>query len=109
MEVRSLIARCNDRAGGITGGDTVIIRLQIKMYRSGDRRGYPTDEREITVEVGLVGDEAKYHSLTKHGLIPDNVYGAVFTGKFSPLGGYIALFLRHRQQEKVFGGRKAGG
>ena len=88
MEVRSLIARCNDRAGGMTGGDTVIIRLQIRMYRSGDRRGYPTDEREITVEVGLVGDETKYHSLIKHGLIPDNVYGAVFTGKFSPLGGY---------------------
>ena len=40
-----------------------------------------------TSEVGLVGEESKFQTLLKHGLIPDDAYGNVFTGKFTPQGG----------------------
>ena len=88
-EVREVISKCNDRAGKVTDGDTVIIQFEsIKMYKSGDRRDNPTETRNITLEVGLAGQEGKFRSLLKHGLVSDDVHGAVFTGKFTPKGGY---------------------
>ena len=89
QEVREVISKCNDRAGKVTDGDTVIIQFEsIKMYKSGDRRDNPTETRNITLEVGLAGQEGRFHSLLKHGLVSDDVHGAVFTGKFTPKGGY---------------------
>ena len=88
-EVREIISNCNDRAGKVTGGDIVIIQFEsIRMYQSGDRRDNPTEKRNITLEVGLAGREGKFHSLLMHGLVSDDVHGAVFTGKFTPKGGY---------------------
>eukprot|EP00964_Phaeocystis_antarctica_P163728 scaffold140442_cov199-Phaeocystis_antarctica.AAC.1 len=58
------------------------------MYKTEDRRGFPTDKRDITVEVGLVGEESKFQALLKHGLITDDICGVVLTGKFTPHGGY---------------------
>ena len=79
-EVREIISNCNDRAGKVTGGDIVIIQFEsIRMYQSGDRRDNPTEKRNITLEVGLAGREGKFHSLLMHGLVSDDVHGAVFT------------------------------
>ena len=87
-EVKGIIWRANQRAGNITGGDTAIIRFETMMYKTDDRRGFPTDKRDITVEVGLVGEESKFQALLKHGLITDDICGVVLTGKFTPHGGY---------------------
>ena len=36
----------------------------------------------------VAGEENNYHSLFSHGLITDDIQGVVFTGRFTPQGGY---------------------
>ena len=89
-EVKALISGHNKHRGNVlTNGETAIIQTKpIAMYKGSDRRTTPSDERSFLVEVGMVGEENNYHSLFSHGLITDDIQGVVFTGRFTPQGGY---------------------
>ena len=89
-EVQALISTYNKHRGNmLTSGETAIIQTKsIPMYKGSDRRTTPSDERSFLVEVGMVGEENNYLSLFSHGLITDDIQGVVFTGRFTPQGGY---------------------
>ena len=89
-EVQALISGYNKHRGNmLTNGETAIIQTKsIPMYKGSDRRTTPSDERSFLVEVGMVGEENNYLSLFSHGLITDDIQGLVFTGRFTPQGGY---------------------
>lgn len=84
-----MIAAYNKTIRRQSSGVTCLVQLKDhRLYAEADEHNKPSIIRTLTVEIGAVGDERKYETLTAHGLIPEETNGAMFSGRINPLGGY---------------------